>query len=115
MFAVQRPQFPPSSYECLATNVIESPQSGVQKRLRNVTRWQDAYKVERWVASAWLLTEKHLRNVVSNRNRLGSRRRLRKRTQNRRLLVRRWRNTKLGRSLPLTGCRIPSIYNFTSK
>jgi hypothetical protein len=39
------------------TNVIESPQNGVQKRTNNVTRWLDAATVERWVASARLLTE----------------------------------------------------------
>jgi hypothetical protein len=40
------------------------PQSGVQKRTGNVTRWRDAAMVERWVASAWLLTEKHFRKVI---------------------------------------------------
>ena len=59
MFTVQRLKLPPSLYKCLGTtNVIESPQSGVQKRTGNVTRWRDAAMVERWVASAWLLTEK---------------------------------------------------------
>lgn len=65
MFTVQRLKLPPSLYKCLGTtNVIESPQSGVQKRTNNVTRWRDAAMVERWVASAWLLTEKHFRKVV---------------------------------------------------
>ena len=65
MFTVQRLKLPPSLYKCLGTtNVIESPQSGVQKRTNNVTRWRDADMVERWVASAWLLTEKHFRKVV---------------------------------------------------
>ena len=51
MFTLQRLKFPPSLYKCLATtNVIESPQSGVQKRTANVTRWRDADMVERWVA-----------------------------------------------------------------
>jgi putative transposase len=55
--------------KCLGTtNVIESPQSSVQKRTHNVTRWRDADMVERWVASAWLLTEKHFRKVISHRN-----------------------------------------------
>jgi hypothetical protein len=39
------------------TNVIENPQSGVQERTGDVTRWRDASMVERWAASAWLLTE----------------------------------------------------------
>jgi transposase-like protein len=69
MFTVQRLQLPPSLYKCLGTtNVIESPQSGVQKRTHNVTRWRDASMVERWAASAWLLTEKHFRKVVGHRD-----------------------------------------------
>jgi transposase-like protein len=69
MFTVQRLQLPPSLYKCLGTtNVIESPQSGVQKRTHNVTRWRGADMVERWVASAWLLTEKHFRKVIGHRD-----------------------------------------------
>ena len=65
MFTLQRLKVPPSLYKCLGTtNVIESPQSGVQKRTDNVTRWRDADMVERWVASAWLMTEKQFRKVV---------------------------------------------------
>lgn len=64
MFTVQRLKLPPSLYKCLGTtNIIESPQSGVQKRTANVTRWRTAEMVQRWVASAWLLTEKHFRKV----------------------------------------------------
>lgn len=64
MFTIQRLKLPPSLYKCLGTtNVIESPQSGVQKRTNNVTRWRTAEMVQRWVASAWLLTEKHFRKV----------------------------------------------------
>jgi hypothetical protein len=40
----------------------------VQKRTHNVTRWRDAGMVERWVASAWLLTEKHFRKVIGHRD-----------------------------------------------
>jgi len=69
MFTVQRLQLPPSLYKCLGTaNVIESPHSGVQKRTHKVTRWRDADMVERWVASAWLLTEKHFRKVIGYRD-----------------------------------------------
>ena len=69
MFTIQRLQLPPSLYKCLGTsNVIESPQSGVQKRTHNVTRWRDADMVERWVASAWLVTEKHFRKVIGLRD-----------------------------------------------
>lgn len=64
MFTLQRLQIPGSLHKCLATtNVIESPQSGVERRTHNVTRWRDADMVERWVASAWLLTEKHFRRI----------------------------------------------------
>ena len=67
MFTVQKLKLPPTLYKCLGTtNVIESPQSGVQKRTDNVTRWRDAEMVERWVASAWLLTEKHFRKVIGH-------------------------------------------------
>lgn len=69
MFTIQRLKLPPSLYKCLGTtNVIESPQSGVQKRTNNVTRWRDSAMVERWVASAWLLTEKHFRKVIGHRD-----------------------------------------------
>jgi transposase-like protein len=64
MFTLQRLQIPPSLHKCLATtNIIESPQSGVQKRTGNVTRWRDADMVQRWVSSAWLITEKHFRRI----------------------------------------------------
>jgi len=69
MFTIQRLKLPPSLYKCLGTtNVIESPQSGVQKRTNNVTRWREGAMVERWVASAWLLTEKHFRKVIGHRD-----------------------------------------------
>lgn len=69
MFTLQRLQIPDSLHKCLAsTNVIESPQSGVQRRTHNVSRWRDADMVERWVASAWLLTEKHFRRIDGHRD-----------------------------------------------
>ena len=64
MFTLQRLQIPVSLHKCLATtNVIESPHSGVRRRTHNVSRWRDSEMVERWVASAWLLTEKHFRRI----------------------------------------------------
>ena len=64
MFTLQRLKIPASLHKCLATtNLIESPHSGVRKRTRNVCRWRDADMAERWVASAWLLTEKHFRRI----------------------------------------------------
>ena len=68
MFTIQKLKLPPSLYKCLGTtNVIESPQSGVQKRTSNVTRWRKREMVERWVAAAWLLTEKHFRKLIGHR------------------------------------------------
>ena len=69
MFTLQRLQIPPSLHKCLATtNIIESPQSGVQKRTSNVTRWRDADMVQRWVASAWRITEKHFRRIDGHKD-----------------------------------------------
>jgi putative transposase len=69
MFTLQRLQIPDSLHKCLAsTNVIESPQSGVRRRTENVSRWRDAAMVERWAASAWLLTEKHFRRLDGHRD-----------------------------------------------
>jgi len=69
MFTLQRLRIPESLHKCLATtNVIESPQSGVDRRTHNVTRWRDADMVQRWVASAWLLTEKHFRRIDGHGN-----------------------------------------------
>src|SRR5215469_2078965 len=34
-----------------------------ERRTHNVTRWRDADMVQRWVASAWVLTEKHFRRI----------------------------------------------------
>ncbi len=69
MFTLQRLQIPESLHKCLATtNIIESPQGGVERRTHNVTRWRDTDMVQRWVASAWLLTEKHFRRIDGHAN-----------------------------------------------
>lgn len=69
MFTLQRLQIPASLHKCMATtNVIESPHSGVRRRTHNVSRWRDSDMVERWVASAWLLTEKHFRRIDGYEN-----------------------------------------------
>jgi transposase-like protein len=63
-FTINRLGLPPSLHRCLATtNLIESPQSGVRKRTGNVCRWRDADMVLRWVAGAYLATEKNFRKV----------------------------------------------------
>lgn len=67
MFTLQRLKIPESLRKCLATtNIIESPQGGVQRRTQNVTRWRDAEMVQRWAASAWLLTEKSFRRIIGH-------------------------------------------------
>ena len=64
MFTLQRLKIPESLHKCLATtNIIESPQGGVERRTHNVTRWRDADMVHRWVASACMLTEKYFRRI----------------------------------------------------
>ena len=69
MFTLQRLHLPPSLHKCLATtNIIESPQGGVARRTDNVTRWRDADMVQRWVASAWLLTEQHFRKIDGHKD-----------------------------------------------
>lgn len=63
-FTINRLGVPASLRRCLATtNLIESPQSGVRMRTRRVTRWRDAHMVMRWVASAFLATEKNFRKI----------------------------------------------------
>ena len=37
--------------------------TGVERRTHKVTRWRDPDVVQRWVASAWLLTEKNFRLI----------------------------------------------------
>lgn len=69
MFTLQRLQVPKSLYPCLATtNLIESPQSGVQARTGKVSRWRDADMAQRWVAAAWLETEKNFRRIIGYRD-----------------------------------------------
>ena len=63
-FTINRLGVPASLHRCLATtNLIESPQSGVRMRTRRVTRWRDADMVMRWVASAFVATEKNFRRI----------------------------------------------------
>ncbi|HEY6373534.1 MAG TPA: transposase, partial [Candidatus Sulfotelmatobacter sp.] len=46
MFTLQRLQIPESLHKCLATtNIIESPQGGVERRTHNVTRWRTSEMV----------------------------------------------------------------------
>ena len=69
MFTLQRLQISEALHKCLGTtNVIESPQSGVERRTHNITRWRDADIVQRWLASAWLIAEKHFRRIDGHAN-----------------------------------------------
>ncbi len=64
-FTINRLGLPPALHRCLATtNLIESPQSGVRMRTRRVCRWRDAAMIERWVAAAFLATEKNFRRIM---------------------------------------------------
>ena len=49
---------------CLSsTNLIENPHSGMWERTHNVKRWCDGKIVLRWLASAYLATEKTFRRI----------------------------------------------------
>lgn len=64
-FTINRHDVPPSLHRCLATtNIIESPQAGVRKKTGNVSRWRDGKMILRWVAGAFLLTEKNFRKII---------------------------------------------------
>lgn len=64
-FTINRLGVPPSLHRCLSsTNLIESPNAGVRMRTHRVCRWRDAAMVQRWVASAFLATEKNFRRIM---------------------------------------------------
>lgn len=68
-FTINRLDVPPSLHRCLATtNLIESPHSGVRMRTRRVCRWRDGAMVKRWMASAFLATEKNFRKMMGYRD-----------------------------------------------
>jgi transposase-like protein len=67
-FTINRLKVPPSLHRCLATtNLIESSQSGVRMRTRRVCRWR-ANMPARWVAAAFLATEKNFRRIMGYRD-----------------------------------------------
>jgi len=64
-FTVNRIDLPASLRRCLSTtNIIESPQSGVRRRTRRVSRWRDGRMALRWAASAMLGAEKRFRRIM---------------------------------------------------
>ena len=67
-FTINRLGVPPSLQRCLATtNIIESPHAGVRIRTRRVTNWQNGSMARRWMASAFLRTEKNFRRIMGYR------------------------------------------------
>jgi hypothetical protein len=44
-----------------------SPHAGVRNRTRRVVNWQDGLTVRRWLASAFLGTEKNIRGIKGYR------------------------------------------------
>lgn len=68
-FTINRLELSSSLRLCLGTtNIIESPHSGVRLRTGRVSRWRDGQMVLRWVASAFLQTEKHFRRIQGYRD-----------------------------------------------
>ena len=65
MFTINRLGLPPELRRCLGTtNLIESPNSGIRRGTRRVTRWQDHGMVVRWVGASLLKMEKNFRRIM---------------------------------------------------
>jgi transposase-like protein len=65
-FIINRLDLPPALHRCLATtNIIESPHAGVRIQTRRVTHWQNGKMVLRWMASAFLRTEKRFKRIMA--------------------------------------------------
>ena len=68
-FTINRLGVPPSLARCLATtNIIESPHAGVRIQTRRVTHWQNGKMVIRWLASAFIRTEKKFNKIMGYRD-----------------------------------------------
>jgi putative transposase len=68
-FTINRLDLSPALRRCLGTtNIIESPHAGVRLRTNRVSRWQDGKMVLRWVAAAFLETEKNFRRIQGFRD-----------------------------------------------
>jgi putative transposase len=68
-FTINRLDIPPALHRCLATtNIIESPHAGVRIQTRRVTHWQNGRMVLRWMASAFLRTEKRFKRIMGHRD-----------------------------------------------
>ena len=65
MFTVNRLGLPATLRRCLCTtNVIESPNGTVRQKIGRVRRWRDGAMALRWVASAFLVSEKSFRRLM---------------------------------------------------
>ena len=68
-FTINRLDIPEALYRCLATtNIIESPHAGVRIRTRRITHWHNGNMVLRWMASAFLRTEKRFNRIMGHRH-----------------------------------------------
>jgi len=68
-FTINRLGVPPSLMRCLATtNIIESPHAGVRIQTRRVTHCQNGKMVIRWLASAFIRTEKRFNKIMGYRD-----------------------------------------------
>jgi putative transposase len=68
-FTINRLELSPALRRCLGTtNIIESPHAGVRLRTTRVSRWRDGKMVLRWVAAAFLATEKNFRRIQGFRD-----------------------------------------------
>jgi transposase-like protein len=68
-FTINRLDIPPALHRCLATtNIIESPHAGVRIQTRRVTHWQNGRMVLRWMASAFIRTEKRFNKIMGHRD-----------------------------------------------
>lgn len=68
-FTINRLDIPPALWRCLATtNIIESPHAGVRIQTRRVTHWQNGKMVLRWMASAFLRTEKRFKRIMGHKD-----------------------------------------------
>jgi len=68
-FTINRLDIPPALHRCLATtNIVESPHAGVRIQTRRVTHWQNGKMVLRWMASAFLRTEKRFKRIMGHRD-----------------------------------------------
>lgn len=68
-FTINRLDIPPTLHRCLATtNIIESPHAGVRIQTRRVAHWQNGKMVLRWMASAFLRTEKRFNRIMGHKD-----------------------------------------------